>query len=181
MITSTVAKRYARAFFNVAGEENRYEDYYRELSSFSALMEEHKNLKDFLSNPIFEKADKKNVMDKVLAKLTISPTTINFLRLLVEKGRMGNIKEIEAYYRKLMDDAIGMARVEVRTAFSLTPELSVNLKRALESLTGKKVEMHVEEDASLLGGIVVRFGDKLYDGSIRMQLNNMKKLLGEEI
>jgi F-type H+-transporting ATPase subunit delta len=181
LITSNVAKRYARAFFDVAGGEKRYEEYYSELLRFSTVMDENKNLKEFLSNPVFNKTDKKNVVDKVLQKLNLSVTTANFLKLLTDKGRMGSIAGIEENYRKLMDNAIGLARVQVKTAFPLTPDLSANLKKALESLTAKKVEMQIDEDASLLGGIVVRVGDKLYDGSIKMQLNNMRKLLGEEI
>ena len=89
--------------------------------------------------------------------------------------------DLQESYRKLMDDALGISRVQVRTAFPMTSELAANLQRGLESLTGKKVEMQIDEDASLLGGVVVRVGDKLYDGSIKVQLNNMSRLLGEEI
>jgi len=181
LITSTVAKRYARAFFDVAGEEKRYEDYYGDLSRFAAIIEENGQLRDFLANPVFEKADKRRVVDKILEKIALARTTANFLRLLVEKGRIGHIAEILENYRRLMDKAIGIARVDVKTAYPLAPDLSANLQQALESLTGQKVEMKVEEDASLLGGIVVRWGDKLYDGSIKMQLQTMRKLLGEEI
>jgi F-type H+-transporting ATPase subunit delta len=116
----------------------------------------------------------------VLKELNLSLPTANFINLLVDKQRIGIINEIEKDYLKLMDNALGIARVQVRTAFPFTTELSANLKHGLESFTGKHVDMQVEEDASLLGGIVVRVGDKLYDGSIKMQLNNIMKLLGEE-
>ncbi len=180
-MSSTVAKRYARAFFNVAGEEKKFEDNYMELHLFANVMEKNKSLREFLLNPIFAKDEKKNVLDQVINKLHLSATTSNFLRLLVDKGRVGNIGEIEDDYRKLMDNAIGIARVHVKTAFPLAPDLSGNLQRALESLTGKKVVMSVEEDSSLLGGIVVQSGDRIYDGSIKTQLNTMRRLLGEEI
>ena len=181
MIASNVSKRYAKAFFDVAGEENKYEEYYHELRHFSAVIEENTKLKEFLLNPVFEKADKKSVVDKILSKFELSFSTVSFIRLLVDKGRIGGIGEIEGKYRILMDDALGIAKVQVKTAFPLTPELFVRLKQGLESLTGRKVEMQVEEDASLLGGIVVRVRDRLYDGSIKMQLDNMMKLLREEI
>jgi F-type H+-transporting ATPase subunit delta len=80
-----------------------------------------------------------------------------------------------------MDTALGRARVHVKTAFPLTGELSDGLRKGLETMTGKKVEMTTEEDPSLLGGVVVRIGDTLYDGSIRTQLDNMRNLLVEEI
>ena len=177
MITSNVARRYARAFFAVAGEENRYEEYYRELSLFAAVMADNKNLKELLSNPVYDKEDKKKVVDRILQKLNLSLPTANFIRLLVEKRRIAGMADIEENYRKLMDDAIGISRVQVTTAFPLTSELAANLQRGLEALTGKKVEMQIDEDESLLGGVVVRVGDKLYDGSIKVQLDNMTKLL----
>jgi F-type H+-transporting ATPase subunit delta len=80
-----------------------------------------------------------------------------------------------------MDNALKKVRVTVKTAFPLTGELSDRLQKGLEGLTGREVEMTVLEDPSLLGGIVVRVGDKLYDGSIRTQLNNIRNLLGEEL
>jgi len=177
LITSNVARRYARAFFAVAGEENRYEEYYRELSLFAAVMADNKNLKELLSNPVYDKEDKKKVVDRILQKLNLSLPTANFIRLLVEKRRIAGMADIEENYRKLMDDAIGISRVQVTTAFPLTSELAANLQRGLEALTGKKVEMQIDEDESLLGGVVVRVGDKLYDGSIKVQLDNMTKLL----
>ena len=178
MITSNVARRYARAFFAVAGEDHRYEEYYRELRLFTAVMEENKNLKELLSNPVYDKGDKKKVVDRVLQHLNLSAPTANFIRLLVDKRRIAGIADIEQSYLTLMDDAIGISRVQVKTAFPLTSDLAANLQRGLESLTGRKVEMRVEQDATLLGGVVVRVGDKLYDGSIKAQLDNMTKLLG---
>ena len=181
MITSNVAKRYAKAFFDVAGQENRYEECYEELHRFARVVEENRQLKDLFSNPVFDKSDKKDIISKVLQTLNPSSLTANFIRLLVDKSRISCIVDIDEDYRILMYDAIGIARVQVKTAFPLRQDLSDNLKLALESLTGKKVEMHVAEDKSLLGGVVVRVGDKLYDGSIKVQLDNMTKLLGEEI
>jgi F-type H+-transporting ATPase subunit delta len=178
LITSNIARRYARAFFAVAGEENKYQEFHRELRLFATVMEDNRNLRELLSNPVYDKQDKKQVVDKVLQQLKLSLPTANFIRLLVDKRRIAGIADIEENYRKLMDDAIGISRVQVTTAFPLTSELTANLQRGLESLTGKKVEMQIDEDASLLGGVVVRVGDKLYDGSIKVQLDNMTKLLG---
>ena len=181
MIGSHIAKRYARAFFEIAGEEGRYEEYYRELGRFSAILGENRNLNEFLDNPIFALPDKKAVVETLLQKAGISPLTSSFLRLLVDKRRIGILSDIEECYRELMDKTLKKARVTVKTAFPLTGELSVRLQKGLEGLTGKQVEMTVLEDPSLLGGIVVRVGDTLYDGSIKTQLDNIRNLLGEEI
>jgi F-type H+-transporting ATPase subunit delta len=179
--TGTIARRYARAFFEVAREDNCYKEYYEELQNFSALLDESKNLREFLANPVFDRADKKAVTDSILGKIKMSGMTASFLRLLVDKRRMGILSEITDCYRELMDAALGRARVHVKTAFPLTGELSAGLQKGLETMTGKKIEITMEEDAALLGGVVVRIGDTLYDGSIRTQLNNMRNLLVEEI
>lgn len=181
MIGSNIAKRYARAFFEIAEEERRYEDYFQELGRFSAILRENKSLNEFLANPIFAQPDKKAVVETLLQKAGISPLTANFLNLLVDKRRIGILSDIEGCYRELMDDALKKVRVTVKTAFPLTGELSARLQKGLEGLTGKQVEMTVLEDQSLLGGIVVRIGDTLYDGSIKTQLNKIRNLLGEEI
>lgn len=181
MSTGTIARRYARAFFEVAREDNRYEEYYGELRNFSSLLEESKSFREFLANPVFNRADKKAVTESILGRITMSVMTASFLKLLVEKRRMEILPEITGCYRELMDTALGKARVHVKTAFPLTGELSAGLRKGLETMTGKKIEITMEEDPSLLGGVVVRIGDTLYDGSIRTQLNNMRNLLVEEI
>lgn len=181
MISSNIAKRYARAFFEIAGTEKRYEDFYKELGRFSAILQENESLGDFLANPIFAQPDKKAVVESILERISVSPLTANFLKLLVDKRRIGILSDIEGCYRDLMDNALKKVRVTVMTALPLTGELSNRLQKGLEGLTGREVEMTVLEDASLLGGIVVRVGDTLYDGSIRTQLNNIRNLLGEEL
>ena len=180
MISSNIAKRYARAFFKIAGEEQRYEDYAQELGRFSTLLEESKNLSEFLANPVFAQPDKKAVVEALLAKLRLSPLTANFLKLLVDKRRIGILSDIEVCYRDLVEDALKKVSVTVTTAFPLTGELSSQLQKGLEGLTGRQVEMTVHEDPTLLGGIIARVGDMLYDGSIRTQLSNIRNLLGEE-
>ncbi|MHB8907893.1 MAG: F0F1 ATP synthase subunit delta [Syntrophales bacterium] len=180
MISSNIAKRYARAFFEIAGEEKRYEEYFNEMSRFSAVLQANRNLSEFLANPVFDQPDKKAVLESVLEKVPVSPLTANFLKLLVDKRRIGILSAIEGCYRELMDNALKKVRVTVSTAFPLTGELSGRLEKALGELTGREVEMTVSEDPTLLGGIVVRVGDTLYDGSIKTQLNNIRNLLGEE-
>ncbi|HPX55085.1 MAG TPA: F0F1 ATP synthase subunit delta [Syntrophales bacterium] len=179
--SSTIAKRYARAFFDIAAEENRYEEYYVELLKFSSIVEENADLKEFLSNPIFNNEDKKEVVKTILEKISLSGIAANFLNLLADKQRIGILPDVVRCYREFMDEALKKVRVHVKTAFTLSSELSEGLMKGLEEMTGKQVEMTVEEDPSLLGGVVVKVGDTLYDGSIKSQLNNIRNLLGEGI
>ena len=179
--SSNIAKRYARAFFKIAEEEKQFEKYYNELQSFSEIVDGNENLKEFLANPIFDQHDKRDVVDAVLNKIGMTGITANFLRLLADKRRIGIMADIVVCYRELMDSTLKKQSVQVKTAFPLSNELSERLKKGMEGLTGKQIELTIEQDASLLAGVVVRVGDILYDGSIKTQLNNIRNLLGEEI
>ena len=180
MISSDLAKRYARAFFDIAVEERKIEDYGRELASFSTMVLQNKDLQEFLGNPIFELKAKKSVVEELLALVKMSDRTANFVRLLVDKQRIGMLAEVENAFKELMDKTLKKVRVSVRTAYPLSAELEQALKQRVAEMTGREVEMTVEDDTSLIGGLVVRVGDTLYDGSIKAQLGNIRKLLGEE-
>ncbi|MGZ6275985.1 MAG: ATP synthase F1 subunit delta, partial [Syntrophales bacterium] len=89
MSSSNIAKRYARAFFDIAREDGLYEKYYNELTLFSSIVKNNKDLQELLLNPIFDQAEKRAVVDSLLAKINISVITANFLKLLVDKRRIG--------------------------------------------------------------------------------------------
>ncbi len=176
---SNISKRYARAFFEIAEEEKKLEQYYSELKSFSSIIDENKDLRGFLANPIFEQESKKKVLEQIIGKLSLSPMTINFLKLLIDKKRIDVLSDIETCYRQMMDEALRKLRVNIKTAFPLSADMLKYVTASLEKMTGRQVEVTVETDQNLLGGIVIGVGDTLYDGSIKSQLNNMRNLLGE--
>lgn len=176
---SNISKRYARAFFEIAGEEKKLEQYYNELSQFSSIVAENKDLGGFLANPIFDEEAKKKVLEKIIGKLSLSKMTINFLNLLIDKKRIDVLPDIETCYRQLMDETLQKVRVTLKTAFPLSGEMQDYITSNLKKMTGQAVEVTVESDKGLLGGILIGVGDTLYDGSIKNQLNNMRNLLGE--
>jgi F-type H+-transporting ATPase subunit delta len=178
-LISNISKRYARAFFEIAAKEKNLERYHAELSKFSSIIDQNKALGDFLSNPVFEQENKKAVVEKIISKLSFSNMTVNFIKLLVDKRRIDSLPDIEACYRQLMDEALKKVRVNVKTAFPLSSKMQDYINTNMEEITGRKVEMTVEIDPNLLGGIVIGVGDTLYDGSVKSQLNNMRNLLGE--
>jgi len=178
-LISNISKRYARAFFDIAGEEQKLEQYYNELHQFSSVIAQNKDLGGFLANPIFEQESKKKVLEKIIGKLSLSPMTINFLKLLIDKKRIDILPDIETCYRQLMDETLQKVRVTVKTAFPLSGEMQSYITSSLKKMTGRTVDVTVENDKNLLGGIVIGVGDTLYDGSIKNQLNNMRNLLGE--
>jgi F-type H+-transporting ATPase subunit delta len=178
-LISNISKRYAHAFFGIAAEEKKLEEYYNELVAFSSIVSNDRSLRVFLANPVFEQSIKKNVVEKIIGKLQLSAMTINFLKLLVDKKRIDVLPDITICYRQMMDEALKKVRVSLKTAFPLSDGMQTYISTSLEKLTGRQVEMTVEKDPALLGGIVIGVGDTLYDGSIKNQLNNMRNLLGE--
>jgi F-type H+-transporting ATPase subunit delta len=178
-LISNISKRYARAFFDIAAEEKKIEGYYKELVTFSSIISQDRSLRVFLANPVFEQRIKKNVVEKIIGKLQLSAMTINFLKLLVDKKRIEILPDIATCYRQMMDEVLKRVRVNVKTAFPLSDEMQTYIKTGLEKMTGRQVEINLEKDPALLGGLVIGVGDTLYDGSIKNQLNNMRNLLGE--
>jgi len=181
LIGSDIAKRYARALFDIAQKENKIETIYGELKGFSSILEKSEDLAEFFANPVFDSSDKSAVIGEILDKIGISTTTSNFLMLLVDKRRVDVLEQIEECYQRYMDDVLNKVRVGVKTAFPLSSELSARIKKRMEGLTGKNVEMVIDEDPSLLGGVVIGIGDILYDGSVKAQLNNIRGLIREEM
>jgi F-type H+-transporting ATPase subunit delta len=178
-LISNISKRYARAFFEIATEEKHLESYFNELNQFASIIAQNKALSDFMANPVFDQASKKGVVKSIIGKLQLSTITISFLNLLVDKKRIDVLHDIVICYSQLMDDVLKKVRVNIKTAFPLSSNMQDYISSNLEKLTGKKVEVFIENDPGLLGGIVLGVGDTLYDGSIKNQLNNMRNLLGE--
>jgi F-type H+-transporting ATPase subunit delta len=178
-LISNISKRYARAFFEIATEEKQLERYYEELNQFALIISQNKALSDFLANPVFEQGSKKGVVESIIGKLQLSGMTISFLKLLVDKKRIDILHDIVICYRQLMDEVLKKVRVNLKTAFPLSGKMQDYINSSLEKLTGRQVELFIENDPNLLGGIIIGVGDTLYDGSIKNQLNNMRNLLGE--
>lgn len=176
---SNISKRYARAFFEIAAQQKKIEQFYSELSKFSSIVAQNKALEDFLANPIIEQENKKAVVEKIISKLAFSNMTVNFLKLLVDKKRIDALPDIELCYRQLMDEALKKVRINVKTAFPLSDTMKNYITTNMEKVTGRRAEITVETNPELLGGVIINVGDTLYDGSVKSQLNNMRNLLGE--
>ena len=176
---SNISKRYARAFFEIAVQEKKIEQFHSELSKFSSTIAQNKALKDFLANPIIEQDNKKTVVEKIISKLNFSGMTVNFLKLLVDKKRIETLPDIELCYRQLMDEALKKVRINVKTAFPLSDKMKEYIMANMEKITGRKADITIETNPELLGGVIINVGDTLYYGSLKSQLNNMRNLLGE--
>lgn len=175
MIGSKVSKRYAKALFSLGQEDGNFEQYGQELSEFETFFRDNEDFRQVIVNPVFALEDRRKVLQVVLDKTNFSGVVKNFLNLLLDKNRMGVIEAIKAYYSQLTDEVSGIARAEIITARPLKQEALEKIERSLEELTSKKIKPEVREEKDLIGGIVVKIGDLVLDGSVRAQIEGLKE------
>ena len=172
-----IAKRYARALFNLALKEGQIEQYGQELDGFVQLLKQFPDVADAIQNPLYPGGAKKSAFMALSERLELTPITRSFVNLLIEKDRLGHLEEIKEYYYKLIDEHSNVARAQLSAAVQLDEPVIRNISQALEQLTGKKVIVEFRQDPELIGGIVARIGDLVLDGSVRKQLLSIKESL----
>lgn len=177
---AAIANRYAKALVDVSFKLNHHAQVARELLQFEDLLSRQKDLALFYSNPAIAVAKKKAATKEILGKLAFGPTTSNFVLVLIDNHRMGSFPEIRMAFQQELNTRLGVTQAEVTTAADLDAETHQKLEGKLAALTGKKVALKFASDPSLIGGVVTRIGDTIYDGSIRQQLNSMKSRLSSD-
>jgi F-type H+-transporting ATPase subunit delta len=178
LIRSRVAKRYAKALLSLGLEDGKYQQYGNELGAFSGFFATNQEFREVIANPAFAVEDRRRILNIILDKGSYSNIVKNFLNLLLDKNRIDAIPEISSYYESLIDEVAQIARVEVVTPRPLREDARQRLEKALEEMTSKKIRMEISEDQSLIGGIVVKIGDLILDGSIKAQLDGLKESFG---
>ena len=178
-----IARRYAKALLIIGKEDNEAETYKEELDRFSDLITSEKELEQAITNPLYYAGDRKKVLQAVIDKVNISKVMASFLLLLFDKGRFGFLSDINEFYKKLADELKGVVRASLVSATELSSETVEKIRTTLSKKTGKDIILEVEQDPSLIGGIVSRIGDLVLDGSIKTQLLNMRESLkrGESV
>ncbi|MEJ2102027.1 MAG: ATP synthase F1 subunit delta [Desulfobacterales bacterium] len=172
-----VARRYAKALLLISKEDGQTDAYRKELSDFADLMEQENTLNQAITNPLHNAQNRRNVLQAVLVSLGISKTMKSFLLLLFDKGRIGFIGSIDEFYQKLADELNGIARASLTSATELSEDTVEKIRAALSEKIKKKITLTVAQDSELIGGIVTKIGDLVWDGSIKTQLANMKETL----
>ncbi|PKM90127.1 MAG: F0F1 ATP synthase subunit delta [Firmicutes bacterium HGW-Firmicutes-12] len=176
MINRAVPRRYAQALLMIASEHNLLEKYEQELDTFKEMLLKEPNLKAFMDNPKVLPEDKKNIL-KPLIEGRVDPIIVNFLCLIVDKRRENLFLDIIEEYRNYADQARNILDAEVRAAVQITDKDFRELEQKLSKVTGKKVRMKSIIDTSLVGGMIVRIGDTIIDGSVVKKLSLLKTRL----
>src|ERR1051325_5743931 len=178
MTNKTAALRYARALLDVAVKENADLDRIGdELSGFVDLFRKNPTLEKVMLNPAVPVPRKRAAMTELVARAHVSPILSKLLVLLAERDRLVLLPDLLAAFLDRVLDHQQVVRAEVKTASSIGPERAQAIEQGLARVTGRRVRLGMRVDASIIGGVVARIGDTIYDGSVTRQLELMKKTL----
>jgi len=180
MLKDIIAKRYAKALLSLAAKDGKTDNVKADLTAVAGLYMGSKNLRSVFLNPVFSQADKARVMKGIAAELKVSDLTTRFLDLLVDKRRFRYVREVATSYSDLLDAAQGRVKATVTAASALSDAEVAKLKEKVAAAVGKQVELTVEVDPELIGGVRTRIGSTVYDGSLKNQVNRMREALLKE-
>ena len=176
MRDETVARSYAETLFGLAERHEGLEVFGQGIKLVEDLLDQEANFRLFLETPRIAAADKKSVIRKAFAD-RLPAQLVNFLLVTVDKRRQRLLRDISVQYHALLDDHEGRTHVEVTLARPVDEATTELLAQRLSGLVGKTAIPHVRVRPEILGGIIVRTGDTIYDGSVRRQLDGMRRRL----
>ena len=171
-----VARRYARALFNAAVRAQSIDAVSEALQQLLSLLHEQPPLRHLLLNPLIPRERKEQMVQETVGRST-HPLLASLLSVLVAKRRERLLPEVAGEFARLRDEHLGIVRVQATTAYPLDVRQEQALIRSLERRTQKTVVLDTRVDPSLIGGIVVRIGDTIIDGSVRGHLLRLRQYL----
>ncbi|HEY7702329.1 MAG TPA: F0F1 ATP synthase subunit delta [Candidatus Limnocylindrales bacterium] len=171
----TAARRYAEAAFEVAMRDGTLEAWRAELDLAAGVAGDQRAL-EVLANPAISADRRAGALEAMLGGRVSAPV-LNLVRLLLRRGRIEQLPRVAAEFRRLDDDRQGITHATATSATALTPDEIRELTQRLEQSTGGRIALDVQVDPDLLGGLVVRVGDRLIDGSVRGRLERLRNQL----
>lgn len=176
---SGVSGRYATALFELARDQNLVDEVKADLDKFEALLNDSADLKRLVRSPVFAADAQSRALSAVLDKAGIAGIAANFLKVLTANRRLFAVADVIRAYRALVAKFKGETTADVTVAEALSDKNLDALKVALKSVTGKDVALNVKVDPSIIGGLVVKLGSRMVDGSLRTKLNSIKHAMKE--
>lgn len=172
----SVARPFAAALFELAGRQGATEEWGGALETIVGLFEEEEAVREFLETPRVSAEEKKAVLGEALGG-RVPAEVLNFLLLVLDRRRLRFLRPIADEYRALLDERLGRAHVEVSVARELDPAEVEELRGSLSRILGKEAVAHIQVRPEIVGGVVFKSQDMIYDGSVRRRLDRMKQRL----
>lgn len=172
-----ISKTYGEAIFELAVSENRVNALTQEIETVLKVLEENPEFSEIMKHPKIIKEEKLQIIENVF-KGRVSDELTGFIRLIVEKDRYGQIGEIMQYFLDEGKKLKGIGVAWVRSALPLREEQKKQVEeKLLETTSFREMEMHYQVDETLIGGMVIRIGDRVADSSIRTKLSHLEQQL----
>ena len=170
-----VAKMYGGSLYDLAAEEGLEESILTQLDQVTALFGQYPDWLRLLSQPNIPKKERCALLDEALAPGGVHRYLLNFLKLLCERGSLGEVKGCAREYRRRYNAAHGILEVTAVSAVPLTPEQTEKLRQKAQQMTGKAVELTVKLDKRVLGGIRLELDGVQLDGTVRSRLETLSR------
>jgi F-type H+-transporting ATPase subunit delta len=178
-IVSGMAGRYATALFDLAREANAIDAVKADLERFDALVAESADLGRLVRSPVFSTDEQLQALGAVLQRAGIGGLAANFLKLVTLNRRLFAVRDMIKAFRQLVARHKGEATAEVTVAEPLKAEHFEALRAALKSVSGKDIDLDIEIDPAIIGGLVVKLGSRMVDTSLRTKLNAIRHAMKE--
>ena len=176
MRDETVARNYAETIFELARRNESIQEYGDALGMVAGLLEDDSRFRTFVETPRIDDENKKDVIRKVFRDKA-PKQVMNFVLITIDKRRQTLLREISAEYLLLLDDHLGREHVEVTVARPLDDTTENVVSERLSKMLGKQAIPHIRVKPEILGGLIVRTGDMIYDGSVRRRLEDLRRRL----
>jgi F-type H+-transporting ATPase subunit delta len=177
MSVETVARRYASALADAVLASDQSETVKRELTGWGELFGSNPDLHTVFSNPAIIHGNKEKVLDELIARTRPSGTTANFLRILLQNGRLAELGSITDKFSDVLEQRGGVVSAQITSARELPENERSEFEQNLERLTGKKINVAYAVDKDIIGGVVTRIGSTVYDNSVKTKLENLREQL----
>lgn len=177
MSTETIARRYSVALADAVLSSGDAGTVKSELAELGKLFSSNADLQSVFGNPSLAHENKVKVLDGLIAKAKPSKTTANFLKVLLQNGRLADLGDINERFASVLEERSGVVSAQITSARELPAGERSEFEKNLEKLTGKKININYSVDKDLIGGVVTRIGSTVYDGSVKTKLENLKEQL----
>jgi len=169
-----IARRYAQALNEEAASAGTVEATDSDIETIRAALADSPELARFFASPVISREKKKAAVKSLFAE-RLEPLTLRFVNLLIDKQREEQIGSVVGAYQTIRNEQLGIVEVSVRSARALSDEDRAAVSKTLEGRIGKRVRLTVSIDTSLIGGLVVKVGDTVYDGSVSHRLATLRE------
>lgn len=181
MKDDVVAKRYARALYDLGKEEGLQEKFLGDMEAIVSILASSEEFRGIMESPLYDIILKKRILGQIIAEAKLSTYMKNFFNILLEKDRFVYLESILDAYRVILDEASGRVRAVVTSAMELDKAQIQRISEALKKIVKKEVDLDVSIDPSLIGGLIAEVEGMVYDGSVRTQIARLKQSLKGEI